>query len=108
MKKKHYRQTFYYRGIEYEYRILSASLRRFRDETGTDPESINLRSTEGRYKLLYYCTCWKGELVGMATFVNDCKTGRVSFRPGAGEYSGVGITRLFASRIREFKKRGEL
>lgn len=106
--KKQYKQSFYYRGKEYQYRIQSSSLRRFQFETGSDAENVNLRTTEGRYKLLYYCTCWKGDYVSLETFINDCKTGRASFRPGAREYGGVSLFKLFAKKIREFKSHGEL
>lgn len=108
MNKKQYKQSFYYRGKEYQYRIQSSSLRRFQNETGLDAESINRTSTDGRYKLLYYCTCWNGNYVSIDTFLHDFKLGNACFRPGAREYGGVSLCKLFAKKIREFKNKGEL
>ncbi len=87
---------------------MSASLRKMEKETGKRAEEIILGSSEDRYMILFYCTCWKEDSVTLERFIDDCKSGAVMFRPGAREYSRIGLHRLFASKIREFKNNGEL
>ena len=108
MDKKQYKQSFFYRGREYKYKIQASSIRIFEIETGLEAETTVVTSYEGRYKLLYYCTCWNGEYVSLEEFMNDVKAGRASFRPGAREYWGVSMSKLFVKKIREFKNKGEL
>ena len=57
MDKKQYKQSFFYRGREYKYKIQASSIRIFEIETGLEAETTVVTSYEGRYKLLYYCTC---------------------------------------------------
>lgn len=102
------RQTFMYRWKIYKFRIQAASLRKMEREIGKRADEIALGTTEGKYTVLYYCTNWKEDSVSLEQFLRDCRTGLVTFRPGAHEYSSVGLYRLFLSKILEFKKRGEL
>lgn len=102
------KQTFLYKGKQFQFRIQSASLRKMQRETGKRADEIALGSSEGKFTILYYCTCWKEDAVGLDQFLRDCRIGLVMFRPGAHEYSSVGLYRLFSSKIREFKKSGEL
>lgn len=102
------KQTFLYNEREYQFRIQASSLRKMERETGKRAEDINLGSTEGKYTILFYCTCWKEESVTLDRFLLDCRIGRVKFRPGAREYTSVGLYRLFASKIREFIRHGDL
>lgn len=102
------RQTFLYKWKTYKFRIQADTLRKMERETGKRADEIALGTTEGKYTILYYCTCWKEDSVSLEQFLRDCRIGLVMFRPGAHEYSSVGLYRLFLSKIREFKKRGEL
>lgn len=102
------RQTFEYKGKEYQYRINSGSLRKMEAETGIRISTTTVGTSEGRAKMLYYCTCWKEERVTLERFLRDWKFGLVSFRPGKKEYSMIGLSLLFRSKIINFKKKGEL
>ena len=106
--KKHYKQTFLYKGKEYQYKIQAQCLKKFERETGLVCDRANSRTKDGTLKLLYYCTCWKGIAPTMETFLNDCRNGKVSFRPGAREHGTIGIYKLFLKKISEYKRSGDL
>ena len=106
--KKYQKQTFLYRGIEFQYKIQASSLRKFESETGIDCEKANSRVKDGTFMLLYYCTCWKGFFVSLETFIKDCRTGKVNFRPGAREYGSLGIYKLFARKLHEYHFNGDI
>lgn len=101
-------QTFLYKGKKYKFRIQAESFRKMERETGKRADEFFLGTTEGKNTILYYCTCWKEENVSLEQFLIDCRIGLVVFRPGAKEYSSVGLYRLFSIKIRDFRKRGEL
>lgn len=106
-RNKTKKQTFYYNGNEYQYRILPGSLLRFERETGRRVESTIYRGTADLISVLYYCVCWGVESVSRNGFVEDWKQGRVLFRPGAREYNTLEISRLIKNAIIRFKREGK-
>lgn len=97
-------QRYLYGRREYNYRITAASIRRYEEEQHKDAERGILENSQELYRLLYYCTEWKGAIVDEGVFMKDCKTGLVRMRPGKNEYYGIGLKQLFLRQIREFKR----
>lgn len=98
------KQSFYYKGEEFKYRIQEASLRRFKTETGMSIISEITKGGVGLARVLYYCVCWNGRLVSRVEFENDWKLGMVMTRPGSKrEYATSGIIKLLRNAVKKYQ-----
>ncbi len=98
------KQSFYYRGEVYKYRIQEASLMRYKRETGNSILSEIKCGGEHLAAVLYYCVCWCGKDVSRQEFVTDWKIGNVFMRPGAKrEYQTSGIIRLIRKAVKDYR-----
>lgn len=96
------RQSFSYRGKEYNWRILEASLRncaRKKEKRITDYLTC---SSENVIRVLYHTVCWCGAVVEEDEFVNDWKHGFVRFRLTPAEKGIKEIHRTLFYAARKF------
>lgn len=98
------KQSFYYRGSVYKYRIQETSLKRYKRDTGKSILSEIKCGGEHLAAVLYYCVCWCGTDVSRQEFETDWKTGNVYMRAGTKrEYQTSGIIRLIRKAVKDYR-----